>query len=269
MLRFKLLAVIRVIRCVSAKLYGVVCLGLLFSSFCSLGALAEGKPEIKAKSLDYLLAGHTTSLTLYGENLTPRSVTVGKPQIGVKIGAMKATEGDDKKKGSKQVTLEITLAANCPRENIDLTLIQPDGGKATTQLAIVEDAAREIPAKTPNTSYKDAMPLPLTPDAPSLAVKGNVEGDNPTTFRFEAQAGETWRFQVFAGRGGSTLDPVLRVRDSRHISLALQANNPKQDLVLIFTAPSTGTYYLELMDEQSRGGGGFTYRLTARQIKGK
>ena len=111
------------------------------------------------------------------------------------------------------------------------------------------------------------MPLALTEGVGSIAITGNVEGDNPTTFRFEAKAGETWRFGVFAGRGGSALDPVLRVRDSRHFSLALAAGDPKKDLSLTFTAPTTGTYYLELMDEQSRGGGTFTYRLTARSKK--
>lgn len=241
--------------------------GLLGVSFllCNLPVLADGKPEIKSKSLPYVTTGHTTTLTLYGENLAPKTVTANKPFITVKLGTIKATEGDDKKKGSKQVALEITPSADCPRENIELTLTQPDGAKATTQIPIVEAAASEIPAKKPNTSYTDAMPLVLTPALPSLAVTGNVEGDNPTTFRFEAKAGEIWRFQVFAGRGDSTLDPVMRVRDSKHMSLALQAGNPKQDLMLLFTALSAGTYYLEIMDDQSRGGVGFTYRLTVQK----
>lgn len=240
---------------------GLLCLCLLV---CGGGVRADGKLEIKAKSVNYIPAGHAATIILYGENLTPNSVKADKPQVVVKLGVAKATEGDDKKKGSRQVVVEITPAANCPAENVELTLAQADGGKVTTQIAIVEDAAKEVVAKKPNTSYADAMPLTLTDGAGSLAVTGNVEGDNPATFRFEATAGETWRFGVFAGRGGSALDPVLRVRDSRHFSLALAAGDPKKDLVLTFTAPTTGTYYLELMDDQSRGGGTFTYRMTAR-----
>lgn len=246
----------------SAPLAALICVCLLL---CSLNVLADGKPEIKSKSLAYITTGHMTTLTLYGENLAPKSVTAGKPQVTVKLGTMKATEGDDKKKGSRQVSIELTPSADCPRENIDLTITQPDGTKATTQIPIVEATASEMPVKKPNTSYTDAMPLTLTPALPSLAVTGNVEGDNPTTFRFEVKAGETWRFQVFAGRGDSTLDPVLRVRDSKHLSLSLQAGNPKQDLTLQFTAPATGTYYLELMDDQSRGGAAFTFRLTVQK----
>ena len=243
---------------------GLLCLCLLV---CAVVVRAEGKPEIKAKSVNYIPAGHAATITLYGENLTPNSVKADKPQVTVKLGAAKATEGDDKKKGSRQVVVEITTGANCPAENVELTLAQADGGKVTTQISIVEDAAKEVAAKKPNTSYAEAMPLALGDGASSLAVTGNVEGDNPATFRFEAKAGETWRFGVFAGRGGSALDPVLRVRDSRHFSLALAAGDPKKDLALTFTAPAPGTYYLELMDDQSRGGGTFTYRLTARSKK--
>ena len=96
----------------------------------------------------------------------------------MKLGAVKATGGDDKKKGSRQVAVEITTGANCPAENVELTLAQADGSKVTTQIAIVEDA-KEVHAKKPNKSFANAMPLPLTDGAGSLAVTGNVEGDDP------------------------------------------------------------------------------------------
>ena len=148
---------------------------------------------------------------------------------------------------------------------MELTLAQADGSKATTQIPIVEEVASEIKEKKPNTVFAQAMPLPG--EVRGVAVSGNVEGDNPSTFRFEAKTGEMWRFRVFAGRGGSPLDSVLRVRDSRHMSLGLAAGNAKNDLTLNFAAPVAGTYYLEIMDEQSRGGGNFTFRLTAQPVK--
>ncbi len=234
--------------------------------------MAQGKPEIKSKSVNSIVAGQSTTVILYGENLAPLTVRASKPQVSVKLGAVKPTEGADKSKGSKQVTLDIATTADCPTENIDLTLEQSDGkakAQATVQLPVIDAVASEMPAKKPNTSFADAMPLVLTPAVPSLAVTGNVEGDNPATFRFDAKTGQTFRFQLFAGRGGSTLDPLLRVRNSKHLSLALRAGYPKQDLILVFTAPTDGTYYLELMDEQSRGGGAFTYRLSVHDVKGK
>ena len=116
---------------------------------CAVVVQAEGKPEIKAKSVNYIPAGHTATLTLYGENLTPNSVKADKPQVTVKLGAAKATEGDDKKKGSKQVAVEITTRANCPAENVELTLAQADGAKPPRKSPLWRMRPEEIPAKKP------------------------------------------------------------------------------------------------------------------------
>ncbi len=229
-------------------------------------ARAEGKAEIKSRSLPYVVAGKPVTLTFYGENLTPKEVKANKPGVAVKLGAAKATEGDEKKKGSQKVDVEVTTLPTCPLANVELTFVQPDGGKVTAQIPIVDSAGVEVKEKKPSGTFAQAMPLTLTPDS-SVAVTGNVENDTPSTFKFEAKAGEVWKFRVFAGRGDSQLDPVVRIRDSRHISLSLAVGSPKADRQIVFTAPASGTYYLEIMDEQSRGGGGFTYRLTAQQGK--
>ncbi len=241
--------------------HGLLC--LLLS--CAATVRAEGKPEIKSKSVSYVVAGHAASVTLYGENLTTTSVKANKARMSVKLGAAKATEGDDKKKGSRQVTLDIVPAADCAPENVELTLTQADGGKALTQIAVVPDAAQEVKEVKPNGTYAQAMPL--TADKGTLAVSGHVDGDNAAIFRLDARAGDTWRLGLFAGRGGSPLDPVLRVRDSRHLSLGIAAGDAKKDLSLTFTAPATGTYYVEIMDAESRGGGEYTFRLLVQPSK--
>lgn len=232
---------------------------------CANIASADGKPEIKAKSVSYVVAGHAASVTLYGENLTPASVKANKTHIMVRLGAAKATEGDDKKKGSRQVTLEIVPAADCPSENVELTLTQADGGKAVTQIAVVPDAAQEVKEVKPNGTFVQAMPL--ASDRGTLAVLGHVDGDSAAIFRLDAQAGDKWRIGLFAGRGGSSLDPVLRVRDSRHLSLGIAAGDAKKDLSLTFTAPANGAYYVEIMDAESRGGGEYTFRLLVQPTK--
>ena len=230
---------------------------------------ADGKPEIKFKSVPYIVAGHAASVTLYGENLTPLSVKANRPQITVKLGAAKATQGDDKKKGRRQVQVDITPSVDCPPENVELTLAQADGGKAVTQISVVPDAAQEIKEKKPNGTFGDAMPLPSAADGNTLAITGHVDGDSAALFRLETKAGETWRLGLFAGRGGSPLDPILRVRDSRHFSLALAAGDAKKDLSLVFTAPADGTYYVEIMDGESRGGNDYTFRLLIQPPRAK
>jgi hypothetical protein len=216
------------------------------------------KPEIKAHAPLFVRAGHTVMLIVYGENLAPSGVTVAKPQVTVKLIGTKATEGAAKAQGSKQVTLEVTVPRGYAQNSVDLTLAQPDGAKATLPLPILEDVATEIPAKKPNGSYAQAMPLP----GPSAGISGALESDSPATFRFEAKAGEIWDFALLAGRAGSALDAVMRLRDSRHLSLALSAGNPKIDRQLHFRAPAAGSYYLEIGDDQARSGPTFTYVLT-------
>ncbi len=237
-------------------LRGSFCFGLVL---CAGAVWAEAKPEVKAKSISYVVAGHAASVTLYGENLTPVSVKANKAHISVKLGAAKATEGDDKKKGSRQVTLDIVPAVDCPPDSVELTLAQADGGKALTQIAVVPDAAQEIKEVKPNGTFAQAMPL--ASDKGTVAVSGHVDGDSASSFRLDAHAGDVWRIGLFAGRGGSLLDPVLRVRDSRHMSLAIAAGDAKKDLSLAFTAPANGTYYIEIMDAESKGGGEYTFRL--------
>ena len=94
-------------------------------------------------------------------------------------------------------------------------------------------------------------------------IFGALDGDTPATFRCDAKAGQIWDFSVLAGRAGSALDALLRIRDSRHLSLALAAGNPKIDRHIRFRAPVDGAYYLEITDDQARGGPTFTYVLTA------
>jgi hypothetical protein len=217
------------------------------------------KPEIKSYLPLGLRAGHTTTLQLYGANLTPKSVSAGKPQVGVKLVGAKATEGDAKTRGARQVTLEVTPPRDPALNAVELTLTQPDGGKASVTVPVLEEVAVETTVKKPNGNYAQAMPLP----GPSIGVTGTLDGDTPATFRFEAKAGETWDFTLLAGRAGSALDALMRVRDRKHLSLALAAGNPKNDRHIRFRAPADGPYYLEIVDDQGRGGPTFTYLLTA------
>jgi hypothetical protein len=58
------------------------------------------------------------------------------------------------------------------------------------------------------------------------------------------------------------MDPVVRLRDSRHIPLALSAGDKKKDRHLVFHVPADGAYYIELTEGESKGGAGIDYRLT-------
>jgi len=219
---------------------------------------APPKPEIKSVTPTAVQAGRTTSLLIYGENLTTKEITVAKLPVKAKLVEVKATDPKLKLPGSKVVSLEVTVGADCPPESAELTLVQADGTKATTSLAVVENVAQEVVVKKPAETFKQAMPVP----GPSVAITGQLNGNVPDLFRLDAKAGETWEIFLACGRIGSMMDPVLRLRDSRHIPLALSVGDKKKDRHLLFHVPADGAYYIELTEGESRGGAGYNYRLT-------
>ena len=102
------------------------------------------------------------------------------------------------------------------------------------------------------------MPLP----GASVAVLGQLDGDIADLVRIDGKAGETWEVSLLSSRGGSQLDPILRVRDSHHFSLALSAGDKKKDRHIAFHVPADGAYYVEITEAEARGGPGYNYRLT-------
>lgn len=216
------------------------------------------RPEIKAMLPKAVQAGHTTTVLIYGENLTTKEIAAAKLPVQVKLLELKATDPKAKLPGSKVASVEVTVEANCPPESAELTLVQTDGTKVTTSLPVVESVAQEVPVKKPAETFAQAMPVP----GPSVAITGQLNGNTPDLFRLDAKAGETWEIFLACGRIGSQMDPVLRLRDSRHIPLALSVGDKRKDRHLTFHAPADGIYYIELTEAESKGGAGFDYRLT-------
>lgn len=241
--------------------------GLLLLGWClpmASGAQNAPKPEIKFVSRLAVRAGQTETVVLYGENLAPQSVLAGKPLLTVKLLRVQPTEERLKARGNVAVELEVTATPNCPPDTVELSLIHPNNQTAKALLAVVEDGPAEVEVKRPNATFAQAMPLA----GPTVTVTGNVQnGDTPERFRWEGNAGEVWEISVLAGRVGSELDALLRVRDSRRISLALSGGDAKRDRKIRFRVPKTGVYFLELSDADSRGGPNFRYRLTLRRLK--
>jgi hypothetical protein len=233
--------------------------GLIIFMWLSFVSVVHGqsKPEVKGVAPLGIPAGKTLRFVVYGENLSPKEVQI-KPPLVAKLLEAKATEGEMKGRGSRQVTVEITVPANCPHETFELTLTQPDNQKATVQIAVTANVASELEVKKPNNTFAQALLL----SGASVAVTGNLDNDQPALFRFEAKAGETWEITLLAGRGGSQLDAILRVRDGRRLARGLSAGHPKKDRRISFRVPNDGSYFIEVGDSQSRGGKEFTYRLS-------
>ncbi len=221
------------------------------------------KPEIKSVFPRGVRAGRTTLLTLYGENLNPKEVSVSKTKTQVKLIGSKATDEKLKARGSREIDLSVTIPADAPPENIELNFIQTDGTKFTGSLCIVDDVEIEVEIKKPADTVAKAFALPGV----SVAITGELIGDKADYVQFQAKQGETWNISVLAGRGGSDMDAILRIRDARKRPVALSIGPTRKDRRLAFKPTSDGTFYIELTEADAKGGPKFLYRLTVNKKK--
>ncbi len=237
---------------------------MLFAFHCECSAQTakpeNAKPVIKSASVLGIQAGKTSTVILFGDNLAPESAATKAP-LTVKLIDSKATDEKLKSKGARQVTLEVAVPKGCPSDTFEVTLTQPDKSVAKTNLCVVASAAVEMPIKKPSSTFLTAMVL----TGPSTAVLGQLDGDTADVVRFDGKAGETWEIGLLASRAGSQLDPILRVRDSRHISLTLSTGDKKKDRHILFHVPTDGAYYIEITEAEARGGAGYDYRLTVNR----
>ncbi|HLJ57035.1 MAG TPA: hypothetical protein VKT77_18495 [Chthonomonadaceae bacterium] len=215
------------------------------------------KPAINSVTPLGVPAGRTTTVTIYGEGLAPVTATVKAP-LSVKVLASGPTDAKTKSRGATQAAIEVTVPASCPSDTFELVLSEPDKSVLKTSLCVIPATVVEAQIRKPASTFATAMPLP----GPSSAVEGQLDADTADVIRFDAHAGEFWNISLLAGRAGSLLDPVLRVRDSGHNTLALSTGDKKRDRQIVFRVPADGAYYVDITDAEARGGAGYNYRVT-------
>ncbi len=212
----------------------------------------QNKPTLKEIAVFGLVAGQTTTLTLTGENLAPSAVTVKGPLQAKLLSSAPTT-----------ATVEVIVPADCPPKSFELTLVHPKDSPII-KLPVLLAAAQEVAVKKPLSRFDQAFPLA---PAPSVAVQTNLDNDQAHLYQLALKRGEKLDVTVTGARSPlSDLDPLLRLRDSQRRMLTLSAGRLRVDRRLSFTAPSDGTYYLEIGDTQQRGGPKMLYRLVARRL---
>jgi hypothetical protein len=225
----------------------------------------DGKPQptLKSSTLRIVHLGQKETITLYGENIAPTATVGSKPPLQARLLGIKPTEGDAKARGAQQVSVEVAMPPNGPPGTYDVTLKNPDGTSVSVPVAaLAVPAFQAATAKQPAAGFAQAMPLP----GPFAAVTGAVTRDSFDVFSFATKSGETWEITLLAGRVGSELDALLRLRTASHLSLALSAGAPAKDRAIRFRVPADGTYYLEVSDADGRGGPTFGYHLIVKRV---
>jgi hypothetical protein len=160
------------------------------------------------------------------------------------------------------VTLKITAAAGVSLGPHEFRVITDHGPSTVGQLLVVDDPT--VQESGNNNTPAGANPLPV----PGVAC-GRIEAVEDVDFyRFPATAGTTYTFEVWGARLQDKihdlqkhLDPLLTVYDSAGRELAANDDYFFADPYLVWTAPATGEYFVQVRDAKYDGDPRWAYAL--------
>ena len=162
---------------------------------------------------------------------------------------------------------EEPLAWNVPQELVPgVHQVQLPQGQGTTNPLPLYVSSRpvQLEADQPNEAPEQAQQISVPG---GISGRMNQPGD-VDYFRFQAKKGQAFRFEVFARRLQSALDPHIRILnadgkrqlalndDFRHYGVLIG-----DSLIDRWVAPADGMYLLEVRDVHLRGGPEFVYHV--------
>ena len=123
------------------------------------------------------------------------------------------------------------------------------------------------PAQATDTEPNDDLRKPQVLPAGSCMVTGKLDKEGVDVYRMTGNAGETWRFEVFARRLSATTDfePILRLRGAHFTPLKV-AIDRGNDCAIEYRLPADGSYLIELFDADNRANPQYNYRLEVRRV---
>lgn len=247
-----------------ARISPLVSLGLAVTA---LGAAwAQGKKqEYRLQEPGWVMAGQTTVVKLYGQDLTPNAIRFENAGITGKVLKAEAFSGKSdwqRSWGNRVVEVEVVSTADV-KPGLQRFTLTGEGMEPTPGSVLLDVAAPEVKETEPNNDLRKPQVLP---DGP-VTVTGKLDGDGADVFRFNGKAGETWRVEVFARRLNREVkfEPLLRLRDPRLAPIRAGVDQGN-DCAIELKLPADGPYLVELFDADNRSGGDYNYRLTFRRL---
>lgn len=207
--------------------------------------MRQARPTLSASDVLGVAAGRTATVTVKGENLSPVEVDA---RGGLTATLVAARPGE--------VVVRVVAGAAVGQGSVGL--LHAGGVRLEVPLAITAAVENEVAFQTPCESFPHALPLP----GPSAAVNGAVVHDPSVLLRVDVRAGEVWEVALVAGRVGSPLDALVRLRDPRRVPMAVAGGNARKDRALALRAAIDGPHYIEVGDAEGRTGANFRFRLT-------
>lgn len=252
----------------------VLCLALLAPA----ALLAQPAPKLTAISPEWIQRGTTLEVVLTGENLgavtqilfngepglsatnLPASAAPA-PAITIESAGGGITRAEPAApRNEKRLVLKVTATADLALVSREVRVVAPGGVSNPLNLNVGQWP--ELAKREPNSTLAEAQPVTLP-----AVISGSVSASAQTNhYRFQAAKGQEFVFEVDAARRGSPLDSSLMVLDAQGKELARDEDALGLDSLLFFTAPADGDFILALRDYRYRGGGDYTYRLTAGPI---
>src|SRR5688572_5535359 len=195
------------------------------------------EPRINYVEPAAIAPGKTTRLTIHGENIeTNYSLWT----------SFSCEVAEDK----------ITLAASAPVGIGAVRVVTPKGASAF-HLLMIDDlpSAKE---SSSNQTVAAAQEI-----KPPIAIDGACNDVAFDFYWFQARKGQEFSIEAVAQRLGSQADTVVRILDEKGHERAFCDDGPGvgRDSRLVFKAPASGKYFLEVRDINYQGGSQYRYRL--------
>ncbi|MBW3625162.1 MAG: hypothetical protein KY468_17330 [Armatimonadetes bacterium] len=239
----------------------------LFGSGLPLQAqeMPKPKPEIKSVQPYWIPNGKTVTFKIMGQDLAPKGIEFTDKKVTAKVLKVEKLEpktDEEKAKGNTAVEIELSAPDDLKPDSYAFKL--PHDGETQPENKIyIDEATPEIKEKEPNDTLR--KPQPLAAAAP-FALTGKLDNEGVDVYQIQGKAGEVWRFEILAKRAGSGMDPILRLRDPRLVSVKVAVDNQDRDCALEYKIPADGPYLLEVFDADNRTNKDYFYRLMVKRV---
>lgn len=224
---------------------------LVAAAACGSCPASAAAPVVAGVTPGAVSPGATVVLTLRGTGLDgPLAVWPSFP------GSFEVVPPADAERGRTERLFRVTPAADTPLGVGGFVVATPEG-IAGPILLLVDDLPGVADA---GDNHSAMQPQPLTLP---VAVDGVGDGSSFDYYSFAGRAGQRIAIEVYAARLGQDFDPVVRLLDAagRELAWADDDDALGADCRLAVTLPATGTYVVELHDNEFRPGGRYRLRI--------
>ena len=199
-------------------------------------------PKVTVAAPLAAVAGRTTKLTLFGQNLDKVSA-VRLPQLGEAASAKVVSAG-------AEVVVELTLPQSAKSGDTDLVVEGP-GGMSEPYRLWIDGADTTVDEQEPNDGFAQTQTIEL-----GKTVNGTIHAaKNVDVFRFGGEQGQEIAVEVVASARGSAADLMLMLfTASGQLLGSVDDEGNDRDPVLKAKLPESGDYLVVVMESQDAGG---------------